>query len=92
MRQPGLGKIEWIKEDGIKRKKESERIEKGETKNSGKKTKKDSGVPCNPSILRQFKRKPIKEHRARRGHGDLKKITAMTRSWVRKRSAARNNG
>ena len=42
MRQPGLGKIEWIKEDAIKRKKESEKIAKGETKNSGKKTKKET--------------------------------------------------
>lgn len=32
MRQPGLGKIEWIKEDTIKRKKESERIARGESK------------------------------------------------------------
>ena len=41
MRQPGLGKIEWIKEDAIKRKKESERMAKGEAKDSGKKTKKE---------------------------------------------------
>ena len=42
MRQPGLGKIEWIKEDAIKRKKESERIAKGEVK-SEKKEKKEKG-------------------------------------------------
>ena len=41
MRQPGLGKLEWIKEDTIKRKKESERIAKGESKDSGKKIKKE---------------------------------------------------
>ena len=41
MRQPGLGKLEWIKEDAIKRKKESEKIVKGESKDSGKKTKKE---------------------------------------------------
>jgi len=44
MRQPGLGKIEWIKEDAIKRKKESERIARGEAKEAkgkgGKKEKK----------------------------------------------------
>ncbi len=42
MRQPGLGKIEWIKEDAIRRKKESERIAKGEAK-SEKKEKKEKG-------------------------------------------------
>ncbi len=42
MRQPGLGKIEWIKEDSIRRKKESERIAKGEAK-SEKKEKKEKG-------------------------------------------------
>lgn len=36
MRQPGLGKIEWIKEDALKRKKESERIAKGEAKSEKK--------------------------------------------------------
>lgn len=42
MRQPGLGKIEWIKEDAIKRKKESEKAAKGEAK-SEKKEKKEKG-------------------------------------------------
>ncbi len=36
MRQPGLGKIEWIKEEAIKRKKESEKIAKGEPKSEKK--------------------------------------------------------
>ncbi len=40
MRQPGLGKIEWIKEDAIKRKKESERIAKGEAKSEKKEKRK----------------------------------------------------
>ncbi len=42
MRQPGLGKTEWIKEDAIRRKKESERIAKGGEK-SEKKEKKEKG-------------------------------------------------
>lgn len=42
MRQPGLGKTEWIKEDAIRRKKESERISKGEAKFE-KKEKKEKG-------------------------------------------------
>lgn len=32
MRQPGLGKIEWIKEDAIKKKKEAEKLLKSEEK------------------------------------------------------------
>ncbi len=40
MRQPGLGKIEWIKEDAIKRKKESEKIAKGEAKSEKKEKRK----------------------------------------------------
>lgn len=39
MRQPGLGKIEWIKEDSIRRKKESEKIAKGEVKTEKKRKK-----------------------------------------------------
>ncbi len=42
MRQPGLGKTEWIKEDAIRRKKESERIAKSGEK-SEKKEKKEKG-------------------------------------------------
>lgn len=38
MRQPGLGKLEWIKEDAIKKKKEAEKMAKAEAKvASGKK-------------------------------------------------------
>lgn len=43
MRQPGLGKIEWIKEDAIKRKKESERVSKGEAKSEKKEKGKSKG-------------------------------------------------
>ena len=43
MRQPGLGKIEWIKEDAIKRKKENERIAKGESKSEKKEKGKSKG-------------------------------------------------
>jgi len=43
MRQPGLGKIEWIKEDAIRRKKESERIAKGEVKSEKKEKAKSKG-------------------------------------------------
>ena len=32
MRQPGLGKLEWIKEDSIKRKKEEKKLERAEAK------------------------------------------------------------
>jgi len=32
MRQPGLGKIEWITEDAIRKKKEAEKILKSEEK------------------------------------------------------------
>jgi DNA-directed RNA polymerase subunit E' len=42
MRQPGLGKIEWIKEDSLKKEKDAEkaeRIAKSETKGGEKKTK-----------------------------------------------------
>lgn len=42
MRQPGLGKIDWIKEDAKKRKKEDERIVKSEAK-SEKKEKSKGG-------------------------------------------------
>ncbi len=34
MRQPGLGKLEWIKEDKIKKQKETEKIMKSEEKNT----------------------------------------------------------
>ena len=40
MRQPGLGKLEWIKEDSIKREKEAKKAEREEAKGEGKKTKK----------------------------------------------------
>jgi DNA-directed RNA polymerase subunit E' len=42
MRQPGLGKIEWVKEDFTKKQKESEKAAKAEAKSekSGKKEKK----------------------------------------------------
>lgn len=40
MRQPGLGKLEWIKEDKEKRKKEAEKASKSQEK--GNKSKKDS--------------------------------------------------
>ena len=36
MRQPGLGKLEWIKEDVAKKKKESEKVLKTENKEAGK--------------------------------------------------------
>lgn len=42
MRQPGLGKIEWIKEDAMKRKKDSEKIERI-SKSEGKSDKKSKG-------------------------------------------------
>ena len=37
MRQPGLGKLEWIKEDKIKRQKEAQKAAKEEAKKGGKK-------------------------------------------------------
>ncbi len=41
MRQPGLGKLEWIKEDSIKREKEEKKSERAEAKETkGKKGKK----------------------------------------------------
>lgn len=40
MRQPGLGKLEWIKEDAIKREKEAKKAEREESKSEGKKGKK----------------------------------------------------
>src|SRR3989304_3914473 len=41
MRQPGLGKIEWIKEDAIKRERDAKKAERGEMKEAkGKKEKK----------------------------------------------------
>ena len=44
MRQPGLGKLEWIKEDKVKKEKESQKImkteEKSEKKSKGDKKKK----------------------------------------------------
>jgi DNA-directed RNA polymerase subunit E' len=46
MRQPGLGKIEWIKEDSAKKQKEeekAERISKSESKSEGKTDKKVKG-------------------------------------------------
>ena len=36
MRQPGLGKIEWVKEDAIKRKKDNERASREESKSEKK--------------------------------------------------------
>jgi len=36
MRQPGLGKLEWIKEDTAKKKKDSEKALKAESKEAGK--------------------------------------------------------
>jgi DNA-directed RNA polymerase subunit E' len=41
MRQPGLGKLEWIKEDSIRKEKEAKKTEREETKEAkGKKEKK----------------------------------------------------
>jgi len=39
MRQPGLGKLEWIKEDSNKKKKDTEKVLKSETKKVGGKKK-----------------------------------------------------
>jgi len=43
MRQPGLGKLDWIKEDKNKRKKESEKLAKLAQKDEGKTTKTKGG-------------------------------------------------
>ena len=46
MRQPGLGKLEWIKEDSQKKEKETEkaeRISKSESKGEGKSKDKSKG-------------------------------------------------
>jgi hypothetical protein len=40
MRQPGLGKLEWIKEDKIKKQKEAVKLSKEEAKASKKGAKK----------------------------------------------------
>ena len=34
MRQPGLGKIEWVKEDAVKKQKEDEKFARAEAKES----------------------------------------------------------
>lgn len=39
MRQPGLGKLEWIKEDSNKKKKDTEKVLKAESKKAGGKKK-----------------------------------------------------
>ena len=43
MRQPGLGKLEWIKEDALKKEKDAERIAKSEAKSAEKKEKGKGG-------------------------------------------------
>ncbi len=43
MRQPGLGKLEWIKEDRIKKEKEEQRIMKAEEKSEKSSKKKKGG-------------------------------------------------
>ena len=37
MRQPGLGKLEWIKEDSIRKEKEAKKAEREEKEPKGKK-------------------------------------------------------
>lgn len=43
MRQPGLGKLDWIKEDSIKKEKETEKAERLASKGEGKSEKKAKG-------------------------------------------------